>query len=1065
MGLHDELVEQLFEAALALEPSERSQFLRRACEHTPELLPLVEELLNADRAAGSFLAEPLLRANAQCGEEPTAASGGCGPQDSRFRPDEVILGRFRIVRLIGRGGMGEVYEAEDLELGRIALKTIQGEIAFPTEAFKRFRQEVQLARKVTGSQVCRIYELYLLPASGNHSATAFLTMEYLDGIALSAKLKKDGPLHLKDALRVALDICEGLRLVHAKGVIHRDLKSSNIMLCGQSASLRAVLMDFGLARAFDTEPSSSVNEAIAERHMGTATGAIMGTPAYMAPEQFEGKPVSPATDIYALGVVLYELVTGLHPFAAPTPVAAAIRRAHHPALPSSLNRAVPRKWDRVIHQCLQYEPADRFQSVEEVAKVLCAGPANLGNLRKDRPWLFRIACASILAVLAWGIFLRWRTAQYYHPNAEVLNRYNNGLALIRQGNYAEATRLLEESLKADGYFVMAHARLAEALYNLDFQGNAQRELLIALTGRNRLTPRDQMYLDAIHATVAGDSYGAIKDYTRIRDQLPNSDKSSGYVDLGMAYERAGDVSQALEMYSQAASLNSKNPAAYMHTGILQSRLHHLDEGNRAFDSAQAIFTTELDSYGNAGNPEGLAELDYERGYALNVSGRPKDAKLFLERSLEEARKIPSVQLEIRTLCQLSSAEATLTLNSQAVDHAEQAIRLARDNQLESWAANALVRLANARLLDGHLKESEEQLQEAMQNLRQSPQPRVEASANSTLASLMNLEHSPEKVIGPARAAYEFYEKNGFLEGAYKAKLLLIRAERDRGQYQQALTDSKELVNLAGKSGNGGLQIQAEETEGTIYFKMEQYPSALVHFLRAKEFVDSDTSSTGKILRPYEAADCGYALWRLGLYPESEAMFELASGTAALAADITENRIESKLSQRQYRAALAEARKEIAALPQDMTETKFALEQDALIAEASLGRKKQVLAELSVLAALDDHKGNPEGSARDKLVSAEIFLSVGMNQQAYESATAAEAYFASTGQYDSDLRGAYLAAIASKALKQETEYNLLLKKVIDIQGKLKEDWGPDSLHLYLSRPDFHFFTLRTSVRTQ
>src|SRR5215469_8177983 len=364
MGLHDELVEQLFEAALALEPSERSQFLRRACEHTPELLPLVEELLNADRAAGSFLAEPLLRANAQCGEEPTAASGGCGPQDSRFRPDEVILGRFRIVRLIGRGGMGEVYEAEDLELGRIALKTIQGEIAFPTEAFKRFRQEVQLARKVTGSQVCRIYELYLLPASGNHSATAFLTMEYLDGIALSAKLKKDGPLHLKDALRVALDICEGLRLVHAKGVIHRDLKSSNIMLCGQSASLRAVLMDFGLARAFDTEPSSAVNEAIAERHMGTVTGAIMGTPAYMAPEQFEGKPVSPATDIYALGVVLYELVTGLHPFGAPTAVAAAIRRAHHPALPSSLNPAVPRKWDRVIHQCLQYEPADRFQSVE-----------------------------------------------------------------------------------------------------------------------------------------------------------------------------------------------------------------------------------------------------------------------------------------------------------------------------------------------------------------------------------------------------------------------------------------------------------------------------------------------------------------------------------------------------------------------------------------------------------------------------------------------------------------------------------------------------------------------------
>src|SRR5215472_9427143 len=174
MGLHDELVEQLFEAALALEPSERPPFLRRACEHTPELLPLVEELLNADRAAGSFLAEPLLRANAQCGEEPTAASGGCGPQDSRFRPDEVILGRFRIVRLIGRGGMGEVYEAEDLELGRIALKTMRREIALSPSAFDRFRQEVLLARKITGPQVCRIHELFLLPAIDGYETTVFL---------------------------------------------------------------------------------------------------------------------------------------------------------------------------------------------------------------------------------------------------------------------------------------------------------------------------------------------------------------------------------------------------------------------------------------------------------------------------------------------------------------------------------------------------------------------------------------------------------------------------------------------------------------------------------------------------------------------------------------------------------------------------------------------------------------------------------------------------------------------------------------------------------------------------
>jgi serine/threonine-protein kinase len=158
---------------------------------------------------------------------------------------------------------------------------------------------------------------------------------------------------LKDALRVAVDVCEGLGLVHDQGVIHRDLKSANIMLCGEGNSLRAVLMDFGLAHDFGSDHSSPEGATDAPRNGATVSGAIVGTPAYMAPEQFEGTPVSPATDIYALGIVLYELVTALHPYAAPTPVAAAIRRAQHPAPPSSLIRSIPHKWDRIIQRCLQ----------------------------------------------------------------------------------------------------------------------------------------------------------------------------------------------------------------------------------------------------------------------------------------------------------------------------------------------------------------------------------------------------------------------------------------------------------------------------------------------------------------------------------------------------------------------------------------------------------------------------------------------------------------------------------------------------------------------------------------
>jgi tetratricopeptide (TPR) repeat protein len=738
-------------------------------------------------------------------------------------------------------------------------------------------------------------------------------------------------------------------------------------------------MDFGLARDSGVAGSDDQTSPVAGAQTGTLPGAIMGTPAYMAPEQFEGKAVSPATDIYALGIVLYELVTGLHPYAAPTPVAAAIRRAQRPAPPSSLIHSVPRKWDRIIQRCLQYVPAERFQSADGVAKALRAGPANLGNLRKDRPWLFRVACALALACLAWGIFDWWQTRQYYHPGPEALSQYDNGLSLIRQGNYAEATRVLQAALSHDKRFVMAHARLAEAWYNLDFQGSAQQELLIALPERGRLSALDRKYLDAIHATVTGDSPGALEDYRKILDDLPSSKKSSGYVDLGMAYERAGDIPHSLDSYSQAAALDGNNPAAYMHTGILQSRLHHAQQGEQAFARAQAIFGSEVDSFGRAGNPEGLAELDYERGYAANDRGDSKDAEPLLDLSRDEAAKIPSIQLEIRALTQLSSAESMLSQDERAVSDAERAIGLARDNQLGSWAAAALVRLANAQRFQGHLNDAEQPLQEAMQILRQSSQPRIEALANSTLASLMSQEHLWDKVAEPAQAALDYYKKNGFSEGATGAGVLLVRTERDKGRYKQALEDGNTLLSLVGQSGLPASEIQAEETVGTVYLALEQYPDALAHFQRAERLANTDR------LRSYEAFDCGTTLWRLGRYAESEAMIERASADSTLLPSVGESRVESLLSQQKYGPALKLAQQVIAKSPDMVADRKLDLEQDEVVAEAHLRMKPQALAGLAAYVAPDPTNANPADEAQAKLAAAEVYLATGMNQQARDAA--------------------------------------------------------------------------------
>jgi eukaryotic-like serine/threonine-protein kinase len=379
----------LFHAALEESTQDRAAFIESACDGDLELKTQLKQLLDASQQVTGSLDVPLAHLN-----------GFLDDKDARFQPGELVLGRFRIVRPIGRGGMGEVYEAEDLQLGTIALKTIRHGIASSSDAFERFRQEVQLARRVSGPQVCRIHELYLLPASGKFDATAFLTMEYLDGTTLYEKIQTDGPLAWKEALNVALEICEGLRLIHEKGIIHRDLKTGNIMLCKQGGATRVVLMDFGLARDFSADTSKNDSSSPVEGPGKTLPQMIVGTPEYMAPEQFEGKPVSPATDIYALGIILYELVTGLHPYAADTPVAAAIRRAKHPIPASSIRPNIPRRCDRVVEHCLEYEPGRRFQSAKEVIRNLKPTESLSGR------WKIAMVTVLILFLTAGGFLLK-----------------------------------------------------------------------------------------------------------------------------------------------------------------------------------------------------------------------------------------------------------------------------------------------------------------------------------------------------------------------------------------------------------------------------------------------------------------------------------------------------------------------------------------------------------------------------------------------------------------------------------------------------------------------------------
>jgi predicted ATPase len=269
--------------------------------------------------------------------------------------------------------MGEVYEAYDDDLCiPVALKTLHPDLSRERAALARLKLEVLLARSVAHPHVCRVYDI------GHHGEGAdavwFLTMELLVGETLQERLRRTGPLLPSDAASLVEDMTVGLAAAHHAGVVHRDFKTANVMIVQRADRERAVVTDFGVARA--------ARETVAGPKVADA---IVGTPAYMAPEQVRGEGVGPAADIYALGVVLYELVTGALPFSGGTPWDVAIRRLHeNPRSPRTLVPALDEVWESLILRCLAREPRDRFARVEEVVDAL-AGGASLQGAPREGP--------------------------------------------------------------------------------------------------------------------------------------------------------------------------------------------------------------------------------------------------------------------------------------------------------------------------------------------------------------------------------------------------------------------------------------------------------------------------------------------------------------------------------------------------------------------------------------------------------------------------------------------------------------------------------------------------------
>lgn len=369
-------MKEIFATVSNLFGEDRESALALACDDDPELKSELRQLLFQHDAMGCFLD----------GAAASAVSGG-------LAAGFILADRYRIVRFIGAGGMGDVYEAEDTELkGRIAIKIIRAHAAWDDRSLDRFRREVQLARHVTHGSVCRVFDI------GHHRQAGeeivFLTMELVPGETLAARMQRMGRIAQPEASTIAMELCAALGAAHRAGVLHRDFKPGNVMLIGSGEKTHAVVMDFGVARWLgDGSISASTT---------STEGGVFGTPAYMSPEQIQGQELSVASDVYSLGLVLYEMATGVRPFREQSQWGEVLKRLTlDPPEPRATVFDLDPAWNRAIMRCLNRDPSRRYSSTHELSAALQGASAGPGIRQHPRIAAF---AAFVILVSSGAVF-------------------------------------------------------------------------------------------------------------------------------------------------------------------------------------------------------------------------------------------------------------------------------------------------------------------------------------------------------------------------------------------------------------------------------------------------------------------------------------------------------------------------------------------------------------------------------------------------------------------------------------------------------------------------------------
>jgi serine/threonine protein kinase/tetratricopeptide (TPR) repeat protein/TolB-like protein len=760
---------------------------------------------------------------------PSRAGATLVPAPSRPReapslaPGDVIAQRYKVARFIARGGMGEVYEADDLELReRVALKTVRPEAARDTLAVERFKREIQLARKVTHPNVCRIFDVaHHRPDGEGSPGTIFLTMELLAGETLAERLRRAGPLRPDQALPIARQVADALHAAHQAGVVHRDLKPGNIMLTegrlieGRGA-LRAVVTDFGLARL----------ESGSEDHQGLALTAagVVGTPAYLAPEQVEGKEITPAADIYAFGIVLYEALTGTVPFVGDSALSTAVKRLQQdPPSPRVHTPGLDPRWEAAILRCLARDPAARFPTAPAALEALTREPA--ADLPRPpthptsppSPALpepapparqrrgAKIALLAALVILSLGVgwlrYNQWRQRQMEPEQrlALLTERITprRAVAILGFKNLSGTpgtewlsgglAEMLSTELGAGGKLrVIAGENVARTKLELGL-GNVDSLARDTLTRMRAQLGNDALVLGS-YTTIDGPSGRQIRLDLRLQDAV-RGETTATVAETGteaQLFDLVGRVGKRLrrelgvrdegEPREVRAALPSSPEAARLYSeGINKLRL--FDPVGARELLARAVTTDPDNALAHSGLSAAWSALGYD-GKARDEAKAAYDLAADLpreERLLIEGRYLETVQDWNR------AAEIYWNLWSLFPDNLDYGLRLAASQTSAGRAEEALATTAALRNLPAPSnQDSRIDLAEAMAAGARADFKRQEAAAGR--AAVKAQSHGAPLMIAQAR-------------------LLECRAERNLGQAERALAACEEGRGLYAAAGD------------------------------------------------------------------------------------------------------------------------------------------------------------------------------------------------------------------------------------------------------------------------